>query len=546
MKNFGVVFAGLLRTLRSVGMKVLLICVFGLCQVCLSLAFVWASKLVIDVATGNDPSHTMREATIIMLSIMAVQVLIRVVSNYWSGYVTITTTNKTRAAAFEKVMRSTWTGKDKLHSGDTVSRLEEDLRVVVSFICSNLPDFFVTVFQLVAASVFLFKLAPKLAWILIFIMPVAVVGSRLFFRKMRKLSIEIRGGDAKVQSHLQENIIQRILVKTLGATRKVQDDLESFQNEVQAKTITRLNYGAISRLFMNVGFATGYALAFFWGAFGIYHGTVSYGLMVAFLQLVGQIQRPVADITRHIPTFISALSSEERLMEIEEQPQEEEGKPIHLQGTPGIRLEGLSFRYDEDSPYIFENLDYDFKPGTMTAILGSTGAGKSTLVRIIPNLLSQTSGKVILYDNTRSEESCPDTRCNFMYVPQGNSLMSGTIRFNLQLAKPDATEDEMKEALHLAAADFVLDLPAGLDTSCSEVGRGLSEGQAQRIAIARALLRPGGILILDEATSALDADTEEELLTRLSEHYRGKKTILCITHRPAATGYADGKLIINK
>lgn len=545
MKNFSIVFAGLCRTLRSVGMKVLLICVFGLGQVCLSLAFVWASKLVIDVATGNDATRTMKEATVIMLSIMAAQVLIRVVSNYWNGYVTITTTNRMRAEVFEKVMRSTWRGKDRLHSGDTISRLGEDLRVVVSFICTNLPDFFVTVFQLIAASVFLFRLAPRLAWILVFIMPVAVVGSRLFFRKMRELSVEIRSGDAKVQSHMQENIIQRILVKTLGATAKVQEELVSLQGEVQKKTVRRLNYGAVSRSFMQVGFATGYALAFFWGAFGIYHGTVSYGLMVAFLQLVGQIQRPVADITRHIPAFISALSSEERLMELEEQPQEREGEPVRLQGAPGIRIEKLSFRYDEDSPCVLKDIDFDFKPGSMTAILGSTGAGKSTLVRIIMNLLDQTGGKVVLYDGKRSIESCPDTRCNFMYVPQGNSLMSGTIRHNLLLARPDATEDEMKEVLHLSAADFVFDLPSGLDTPCSEIGRGLSEGQAQRIAIARALLRPGGILILDEATSALDAETEIELLTRLSERYKGQKTILCITHRPAATGYADNRLTIN-
>ena len=179
----------------------------------------------------------------------------------------------------------------------------------------------------------------------------------------------------------------------------------------------------------------------------------------------------------------------------------------------------------------------------MTAIVGSTGAGKSTLVRVIMSLLPPDSGRVVLYEPSGKEvPSGVLTRCNFMYVPQGNSLMSGTIRENLLLARPDATDEDLRNVLHIAAADFVYDLQDGLDTVCAEIGAGISEGQAQRIAIARALLRPGGILVLDEATSALDADTELELLERLGAKYRGHKTILCITHRPAATSYADSVL----
>ena len=210
-----------------------------------------------------------------------------------------------------------------------------------------------------------------------------------------------------------------------------------------------------------------------------------------------------------------------------------------FEGAPGIRLEGLTFRYEGGRDDVIRGLDFDFKPGSITAIAGSTGAGKSTLIRVIMALLQPDGGKVILYAGDREEPSGVRTRCNFMYVPQGNSLMSGTIRENLLLADPDAGEERLREALHLAAADFVFDLPDGLDTVCAEIGGGLSEGQAQRISIARALLRPGGILVLDEATSALDQNTELELLERLASRYRGVKTILCITHRPAATSYAD-------
>ncbi|MBP5721077.1 MAG: ABC transporter ATP-binding protein, partial [Bacteroidales bacterium] len=319
--------------------------------------------------------------------------------------------------------------------------------------------------------------------------------------------------------------------------------LGSLQGVVFDKTFTRLGYNAVSRGFMQLGFAVGYALVFLWGVFGLKDGSLGYGTMVAFLQLVGQVQRPVANIALQIPSFIRALSSEDRLLDLEDAPQEEQGPDIVLQGAPGVRVEKLSFTYEGGRDAVVSGLDFDFAPGSMTAVIGSTGAGKSTLIRVIMALLKPDSGKVTLYDDAGTEVvSGVRTRCNFMYVPQGNSLMSGSLRENLLLAKPDATEDEIRDALHLAAADFVYDLQDGLDTVCAEIGAGLSEGQAQRIAIARALLRPGGILVLDEATSALDADTELELLERVGARYRGTKTIICITHRPAATSYADAVL----
>lgn len=545
MQDFKVCLKGLMAMLRPVRWKVLLDGFIGLVLVGISLAFVWISKLVVDVATGAS-QMPMDRAVAIMIVIMLSQVLFRTAARYWEGFIVVQTQNRVRAGVFERVMRSTWEGKERFHSGDTINRLEEDIRVCVEFICAVLPACMVTVIQFVASAVFLFRLSSHLAWILVFIMPVAVVGSRLFFRKMRRLTNEIRAADSRVQGHMQETIQHRILVKTIGRTSRVMEELGTLQDVVFGKTMTRLNYGAVSRAFMQLGFAGGYALAFLWGAYGLRNGTVTYGLMVAFLQLVGQIQRPVADLASQIPSFIKALSSEDRLLEIMGQPQEEEEEDIRIADVPGIRLKGLSYSYPGQDESVFENLDHDFKPGTMTAVLGPTGAGKSTLIRVIMALLRPSSGQVLLYGPSGEVESSVSTRCNFMYVPQGNSLMSGTIRQNLQFAAPDATDEQISQALHLAAADFVYGLPSGLDTVCAEVGSGLSEGQAQRISIARALLRPGGILVLDEATSALDAETELQLLQRLSNHYHGSKTIICITHRPAATSFADAVLDLGK
>lgn len=538
MKAFRECFRGLMRTMRPHRFRILVSGLIGLVGIAASLAFVWISKKVVDIATGEVPGELMT-FVMLMLGIMLLQVIARVGANYWQGYIVVKAQNSLRQIMFRKVMYGRWTGKDKLHSGDTVSRLEEDIRVVVDFICVSLPDVVVTTTQLVAASVYVFVLSPDLAWILLIIMPVAVLCSRLFFKKLRALTNEIRAADAKVQGHIQENTQRRILVRMLGAAGRVLERLGGLQQTVFDKTIVRLNYNAVSRGFMHLGFASGYALVFLWGVFGLRDGTLGYGTMVAFLQLVGQVQRPVAGLAQQIPSFIKALASEDRLLDIENEPQEEEGEDISLPGAPGIRVEDLCFTYEGGRDAVVSGLNFDFKPGTMTAIIGSTGAGKSTLVRVIMALLQPDSGKIILYSGDRELPSGVRTRCNFMYVPQGNSLMSGTIRENLLMADPSADEARLREVLHLAAADFVYELQDGLDTVCAEIGAGLSEGQAQRIAIARALLRPGGILVLDEATSALDADTELELLERLGARYRGVKTILCITHRPAATSYAD-------
>lgn len=539
MRPFKDCLRGLLGTLRPLRWRVLLSAFLGLVQVALSLSFVWYSKKVVDLATG-EAEGSLVTGICFFVGILLLQILVRTASRYWEGFIVVEAQNGGRSRVFAKVMRSIWKGKESFHSADTINRLEEDIRVVVDFLCVSLPGVIVTVCQFLAACVFLFSLSPQLGWILVFIMPLAVVGSRLFFRKMRSLTGEIRQGDSLVQAHMQENIQHRIVVRTMGSTDDVLEQLDDIQDDVRSKTITRLGYSAFSRTFMQLGFMLGYAAAFVWSVYGLSKGTVTYGLMTAFLQLVGQVQRPVAELASQIPSFIKALSSEDRLLDLSEQMQEQDTPDIVLPGAPGIRVENLSFGYEDAAGPVFEGLSFDFRPGTMTAIIGPTGSGKSTLVKVLMNLLKPTGGSVNLYDPITP--SSAGTLCNFMYVPQGNSLMSGSIRQNLQLAAPEATDEELLEALHTASADFVKDLPEGLDTLCAEVGQGLSEGQAQRIAIARALLRPGGILVLDEATSALDADTELALLENIAVKYRGSKTILCITHRPAATDYADATL----
>lgn len=533
-----------LRRLRG---KIAISCIIGIVRIAASMAFVWVCKALIDIATGVSDAPLGLYVGI-MAGIMLLQIVSNTAASWWEGLLNTKARNGIRADVFRHVLDSEWHGRESFHSGDTVNRLEEDINVVVDLFGTRVPDVIVTVLQLIAASIFLFTLEPSLLWVILVLMPVAVIGSKMFFRTIRNLTSKIRARESDIQELMQENLQQRVLVKTLGRTEQVMEKMGWLQGSELDSVVKRLNYNAIARSFMRFGFSAGYAAAFLWGVFGIKNGAVTYGMMTAFLQLVGQVQRPIADLGRHIPAFIQAVASLERIHDLLELPLEEKGNDVMLETAPGIRIDDVSFAYDdvpeEERRNILSDFSYDFKPGSVTAIMGITGAGKSTLTKLILGLLRPSEGNVYIYSDAVNVPAGPATRCNFRYVPQGNTLMSGSVRENLLLANPSATQEDMIDALHTAVADFVLELPSGLDTFCSEKGSGLSEGQAQRIAIARALLHSGGALILDEATSSLDVETERLLLERLAEKYHGRKTILWITHRESVTSIADTVLKI--
>ena len=494
-------------------------------------------KALVDIATG-ERSASLGLYIGIMAGIMLVQILASAAASYWENYISVNTLNKLRFDTFSHVLGSTWNGKETYNSGDTVNRLQEDARILTDLMCSRIPDVIITLCQLAAASLFLLAMAPKLLWLLLIFMIVAVVGSRMFFKLIQELTRKIRSKDGEIQQYMQENLLNRVLVLTLVGSERVLEKLGWMQKGVRDNTVKRLNYNAVARGFMHFGFIAGYAAAFLWGVLGIKDGTVTYGMMTAFLQLVGQVQRPIADLSRHVPAFIHAMVSVERIMDLQNLELEVKEEPILLSGAPGINVKDLSFSYPDQNRTVFEHFNYSFAPGSMTVIMGPTGSGKSTLVKLIMGLLRPSDGEITV----GGERSGVAVRGNFMYVPQGNSLLSGSIRENLLLANAEATEADMWRVLSQAKADFVKDLPEGLDERCGEVGSGLSEGQSQRIAIARALLHPGGILILDEATSALDAETEKELLENLYAAYHSTKTILFISHRDAVAGYSDSVL----
>lgn len=514
--------------------RMLVSVLLGTVRIAVSLAFVWTSKHLVDIATKVSDAP-LSSGIWLFAGVLVLQLCVVLFVNWWDAYSEVKSRNRLRMDTFAKVMSSRWDGRERFLSGDTVNRLEEDVRVVADLLIARLPGVVVTLLQLAAASAYLMTLAPNLLWVLLILMFSAVFGSKMFFRQIRSLMARIRARESELQQHMQESLQHRVLVLTLTNLDRVLEKFGWLQADIESNTRKRLNYNAVARGLMFLGFQAGHAAAFLWGAVGIMHGTVTYGMMTAFLQLVGQVQRPIAEFGRQVPAFIQAIASVERIMDLEELEQEPSSESVILEGAPAVEIAGVSYSYPGSPVKVLDNYSAVFPGGSFSVVAGPTGAGKSTLIRLILGLLTPSEGSILI----GGQPAGASLRGNFMYIPQGNSLLSGTIRSNLQLASPDATEDEMRAVLETAMAGFVFDLPQGLDTPCGEVGSGLSEGQCQRIAIARSLLRPGGILILDESTSALDAATEEALLQNLYANYHQRKTIVFVSHRQAVVRFAD-------
>ncbi|WP_297249725.1 ABC transporter ATP-binding protein [uncultured Prevotella sp.] len=516
----------------------------GLLDVAVSLSSVWAVKHAIDVA-----SHTTEGSLYWAVALMGLLILCGFAINISAVWVRnilgIKAQNRMQQRMLDRILRSEWRGKEKRHSGDVLNRLEFDVNNVVNFLTETVPNTLSVLALFIGSFCYLFSMDPWLAAIIVFMLPVFILSSKVYVGHMRKLTRQVRNSDSKVQSILQETIQHRMLIKTLEKDEAMVDRLEGMQSELRHNVVKRTKFSVFSNLILNFGFALGYLTAFLWSALRMSAGTLTFGGMTAFLQLVAKIQGPARNLTKLVPAFVSVFTAAERLMELEENPLEEQGEPIYLnktEGGVGIKFSNVTYAYDDGKRNVIDNLTFDFKPNSCTAILGETGAGKTTIVRLILALLHPIKGNVTIYNKVEEKDISPRTRCNLVYVPQGNTLLSGSIRDNLRMGRLNATDEEMYAALDKACAGFVKELPDGLATNCAEAGGGLSEGQAQRIAIARALLREGSVMIFDEATSALDPETERTLLKNLlGEH---SHTIIFITHRPAVVDYCDNVLRI--
>ena len=524
------------------------IAVMMLCHVLLtacSIGFVFASKKLVDIAVavlqGSASASGLWVWASVMICIVLGRIGLNALKTYFQTRTEINLKNRLRRRLFDVLLHLQSDGGAKYHTGDLLNRMQEDVRVVSTAFSSSIPNLLGTSLQFVAAFVFLMILDARLGLLVIVIVPAGIIAGKYITSRIKGLTLDIRKSDSQVQSHLQESLQHIALLQTMEYTQTSGASLEGLQGELYGNELKRVRFSILSRVFISLAFQAGNTAAFLWGVFGISHGTVTYGMMTAFLQLVAQIQRPLIEMSSQIPTVIHAAASIDRIIDLESLPREEIDEPVLLEGTAGIRVSDVTFAYPDSSVNVLDGFSHDFRPGSRTAIVGPTGVGKSTLIRLLLSLLKPQGGSIDVYNNIGIAPVSPATRCNLVYVPQGNSLFSGTIRDNLMMGNPEATDEQMNKALHTAAADFVFDLPAGIYTLCFEAGGGLSEGQAQRIAIARALLRPGTILLLDEFSSALDAQTETILMERLTSELPDH-TMIFITHRDKIIDYCTDVL----
>ena len=521
---------------------------FQVVGVAISLFYVWLSKDLVDTAVEHFQGDLQRQR-IISLAIMFTLVslsrpILTAIESYMQSRMAVSMTNSLRQRLFDEMLKTEGDVGRKYHSGDMINRMESDVSAVTNAFCAAVPNLFWAGLQFAAAFACVLYVDLRLSLILVVLLPIAAPAGKFIMKKVRKLTLRIKSSDSRIQSHIQESIQHHTLLRTLEYTDGSSQMLGELQDENYSRNLKRIGFSIIARVLMSLAFTLGYLVAFLWGVRGLSTGVVTYGVMTAILQLVGQLQRPLLQASENLPSLLHCTASIDRLMELEDLPKEEAEDSLMLGAPAGVRVRNLSFQYPDGEEKVIDNLSFDFKPGSRIAITGRTGIGKTTLLKLILALSRPTSGSIELYDSETSVPVSVKTRCNFAYIPQGNTLFSGTVRENLLMGDRNADEERMKEVLHLAAADFVMDLPEGLDTICSEAGGGLSEGQAQRIAVARGLLRPGSIVLLDEFSSALDPATEEEMLSRLTakDGLCAGKTMIFITHRESILNFCDSEL----
>lgn len=516
----------------------------GLVQTALSLMVVWLSKRLIDGATSGTTDDMTMMACLIAVAVVT-GVGLRQLNQYFANKAMISKVAGLRLALFGKLFRRRLFEERQLHSGDVTSRMAKDIDTVSETLAVTLPQVVETTARLIGAFLLMRWFDSRLAWALVLITPIAIAIGKFLSHTLRRITLRIREDESRILAKIQESIELNAVLRSLQGERWMQDKVEELQDSQTANFMHRSRVMAISRFALGCTFGLGYMLAFVWGAYGLRSGAITFGVMTSFLQLVGQIQHPILTLIGALPSIIYSTASIDRLEELAQADEElsDNGESISDSELIGIRMDDVTFRYAKGDREVVDHFTHDFRPGSKTVILGTTGAGKTTLFRLILSFVKPDSGTVTFYGDGISHVADRSTRAHVVFVPQGNTLISGTIRNNLLVAKPDASDEELRLALHTACADFVFDLPERLDTVLAEHGGGLSEGQAQRIAIARGLLRPGSVLLLDEISSALDEATEKELFSRLL-HSRPKTTMLLITHRPNVASLCDERVIV--
>ena len=441
------------------------------------------------------------------------------------------------------LLHGEYSAVSQYHSGELVNRLNNDVNKINDGVLTILPGAAAMVTRLVAAVVVLGVLDGRFTILIAAVGAVVILGTGIMRRRLKELNKQVSQQDGKVSGFIQETIEKLLMVQAMDTADEVERRSDTIMDtrynlQRKRKNISLLTNTGISVMFYGAGFA-----ALVWCANRLLHGQMSFGSLTAVIQLVNQVQTPFVDLSGVMPKYAAMIASAERLMELEQirsEPKPAGESPQSMYSRmETLEADKLSFAYDREQ--ILTEATFSLPKGAFAVITGPSGIGKSTLLKLLLGVFSPDSGELSVRGQGGSVTLDRSTRRLFAYVPQGNLLLSGTLRENLTIVRPDATQQEIDRAVYVSGMDeYLPQLPKGLDTPLGENGAGLSEGQAQRLAIARAVLGGAPILLLDECTSALDTETEQTVLRRLRE--LPDRTCIAVTHRPAAIALCDWRM----
>lgn len=503
-----------------------------------------ASQKLIDIVTGAQSDRLVAMA-VYMVSMALFSMLLNSYIGRLSLKISIDIQNDIQSDIFEKIEDASWLELMRYHSGDILNRFGSDVGSIANNAITWLPSLTVSVFNFVATFLVIYHYDPIMGLLSFINAPFLLFSSQYLMGKMRDYSKRVRELSSDMMSFEQETFANMNTIKAFGITQRYTRDLKGWQKKFKDYSLEYNLFSIKMNVWLSlIGMLSNYAV-FGWGIYRLWSGYITYGEMTLFLSQTSKMASSFKSLVSFLPNMLNSSVSAGRILELVELPREKhdpqaaERIAADLDGGYTIRMNDVFFRYDPEKAVLTQS-DFVAAPNEIVALVGPSGEGKTTMLRMILGLISPDSGEAVMI--SRDGETVAmnaDTRQFFAYVPQGNTAFSGTIAENLRMVNESATDEELEEALKMACAwEFVQKLPNGMDTKLGERGRGLSEGQAQRIAIARALVRKAPIMLLDEATSALDVDTERRVLRNIMSQTKNK-TCIVATHRPSVLTMCD-------
>lgn len=531
---------------------IVLYCVIGIVGTLMGLAGSIMSKYLIDTVTGYDTKAISWVVTL-MLLMGAGNILMNAAANRATVLISTKVYNEIQAEIYDRVMEADWESLYEYRSGDLLNRLTGDVKAVADSVIGWFPDILTKGVQFLGALVIILYYDPTMAVIALLSAPVSIVMSEFLLSRMRKYSVDLREISSEVVTY-QETSFQNIqTIKSFGIVSFFEEGMRTVQNKYKNLT---MNYNKVSITATSILSFTGMLVSYAclgWGVYRLWKGAIIFGTLTLFIQLSSSLATSFSALISLVPQAISATTSAGRIMSVSEIKPEriesaEVAEQIKYNSSEGLQvnMKKVNFSY-KDGEKVLSDIDLCVNPGSIVAFVGPSGEGKTTLMRILLGLINVEKGAATVRDSFGNEcVLSAATRDLFSYVPQGNTIFADSITANLRMVKNDATDEEIIYALETACAyEFVKNLPDGIHTIIGENGQGLSEGQAQRISIARAVLKNAPIILLDEATSALDVETEERVLRNIIKK-DNKKICIVTTHRPSVLEICESVYKIDK